>query len=333
MKIKKIAQDTMDPVYLDISAEEMLVDHYANLLPRIEDTARGAKGNKKTEEQSSKEIDMIINEIKSAINKIEDRKTKSKLGSLLVGFKKIKRLFRGKTERVASNSNTNISFIEELLYTYGEKICNTIKKYHSTVICFISCHKYGGEIIIQDDSGDILKVRVNDQFVIDSIVPYGSLTEIYPMYSVMFYQKYWKPIVESIGHFYISDASTLILPSKTRLPDIPKGEVSYTIEGWNSDKDCIGKVDIAFKGNKCEPAWIFQASKTTKIASVQSKYTEQDYFNAIVRCIDTELESISGRTGEVIQVIPSIDFIELDVDFGRGLGVVRLTERQVKIEL
>ena len=50
-----------------------------------------------------------------------------------------------------------------------------------------------------------------------------------------------------------------------------------------------------------------------------------------VRCIDPELESINGRTGVVIQTIPHADYVESDIDFGRGLGIVRLTEPQYEI--
>ena len=81
---------------------------------------------------------------------------------------------------------------------------------------------------------------------------------------------------------------------------------------------------------ECDEYSISDAAKVEKIASV-SKYTEQDYLNSVVKCIDPKLESIFGRTGAVIQIIPYDDFIELDVKFGRGLGNVRLTEKQIEI--
>jgi hypothetical protein len=340
MKIHKIAQDSTEPVKLDISAEEKIVDRYANLLPKMEDEARGAKGDKEEAEKVAKKIDMIIDEVNTIRKQVEDKKTKDKMGSLLVGYKRLKGLLGVSTTKTASVLSLDQDAAEELLYTYGEKVCQAVKQYHPASICFVDCDKDGGEVIVRempenfdgDDAEcyrDILRVRVNEKFVVDSIIPCGDLAEIYPIYSVEFYQKYWKPIVESIGHFHIEDASMLILPTKAKLPDIPKGDETYTIEGWGTEDGQPETVDISFRGSK--PIWIFEASKTTKTAGVQSKYTEQDYLNALVQCIDPELESINGRTGAVIQVIPASDFVELDVDFGRGLGVVRLTERQVEI--
>jgi hypothetical protein len=156
------------------------------------------------------------------------------------------------------------------------------------------------------------------------------LYKIYPFHSVAFYQKYWKPIAESVGHISVGNPPILIKVDNCTLPDVPKANHSYRLEGWNVRERIGSNVDISFRGER--PTWIFEPSQNVKMAQVQgvSKYTEQDYINAIVKCIDPKLKSIHGRTGAVIQVMPLEDMVEIDVDFGEGLGVVRLTELQIK---
>ena len=125
---------------------------------------------------------------------------------------------------------------------------------------------------------------------------------------------------------YLDDIPLLIVTSKSELPDIPKGEKSFKMNGWNPDQREMSTIDLAFKGDR--DLWIFEPS-FDRLAS--SKYTEQEYENSMVRCIDPSLESLYGQTGVVIQVIPHTDIVEADVDFGRGLGTVRLSEEQFEI--
>jgi hypothetical protein len=339
-RYKKEAQDSTRPVIMDIAAEQMLINHYVNLLGMMEDLSRGAKGEKESEEDAKKQVDMIVSELEGALRQVKEKKYLSKLVSLLRGFKKLRRKYFGvKETKTAALKEVDDAAVDELLYDYGQRVCEAVQEYHKGAICFVHHSRNGGEIVIKeikDVNGEeddlyetILKVRVNENANVDIVIPYGRLSRLYPFYSVEFYQRYWKPIIESIGHFYLDDANVLLVPEKSPLPDISNGEDTHTLEGWNLEKNGEEKVDISFRGEK--PIWIFEASRTTKTAKVQSKYTEQDYLNSVVKCIDSNLESIHGRTGAVIQIIPLTDMIELDVDFGRGLGIVRLTEDQVEI--
>ena len=179
-------------------------------------------------------------------------------------------------------------------------------------------------------------IGVNDKLNVDKITPIGKVNESNPYHTVEFYQKYWKPIVDKIGHFYLDDSSLLILPNITPLPDAPKGDDRSVIKGLNINNKKEGSVEITFKGSS--PSWFFKNAKTTKIEKISqnyvSKYTELDYTNAkAVKCIDPQLKSICGRTGSIKQIIPNEDFIEVDVDFGRGIEIVRLTEKQLEIVL
>ena len=172
-------------------------------------------------------------------------------------------------------------------------------------------------------------MKVNDNLSVESIIPVGELYKNYPLHSIAFYQKYWKPITESLGHFYASNSNLLLKIDSTTLPDASKLNESYPIEGWDVKAKKDSNINISFEGEK--PTWILKQAKNIKLAQQESKYTEQDYMNSIVKCIDPNLKSIYGRSGAVIQVLPTENMVEIDVDFGRGLDVVRLTEKQIEI--
>lgn len=220
---------------------------------------------------------------------------------------------------------------KEVLKDYAACAINAIKHKHKNLRYKID--EANNEIKILDDNA-IIKIKVNEYFNVSSIVPSGNLFQIYPYHSTGFYQKYWKPIVESIGHFCIGDPSVLLAVDNTTLPDVPKDcNASYALETWNIKNKKYETISISFKGDN--PIWVFEnisGPETVKLAQRNpSKYVETDYLNAIVKCIDPKLKSIYGRTGAAIQVIPLADTVEIDVDFGRGLGIVRLTEQQIEI--
>jgi len=338
LKALKQAKYEYEPlVPTEVSAEEMMETHYMNLLSSMETKIRGDKGNSKLEKEDMSAMDMIEEEIIALIGNSDDKKAKRKLKSILNGFKRLRRKnFGDKKAKVTASASLDKDILEDLLMDYGESACKAIRECHPGSFPLVEINgKDGGVWIVESNKGDtykaLFRIDVNRRLNVNSIIPCGSLAKIYPIHSIEFYQKYWKPIVEGIGHFYLDDNSMLIVPSDNELPDIPRGEGTFSIEGWNTLKDRLDKVDISFRGKK--PIWIFEASKTKKTASIQnpSKYTEQEYLNAIVKCVDPLLESIHGRTGAVIQVIPLADHIEVDVDFGRGLDVVRLSEQQLQI--
>lgn len=334
--------DLVQPDYIDISAEQMIINHYMNLISKMEIESKGLD-NTDTErkDQLKQELKLIIEELQNVRDNIEKTEYVSKINSLIKGFKKIKTKYFSKVKsNVKMASILDDETIEELLYSYGEKICKAIQRYHNGAICFIDKNCDGGDITIKEVKNNsnsekeyetIIKVKVNDKFNITNIMPFGKLCRIYPYHSVEFYQRYWKPIVDSIGHFYLDDFSVLLFASQCLLPDIPNENKSFVIKGWNVDQDKEQKISISFRGEK--PIWIFEPviKNVNKTANVQSKYTEQDYFNSIVKCIDRKLSSLYGRTGFVKQIIPLTDIIEMDIDFGRGLGIVRLTENQIEI--
>jgi len=333
--------DMEDPVRVDISAEEMLTTHYVTVLRNLRVKARGIGSDKEYRKKGYEEVKAVVNELNNIQEKITDLKEKGKIAKILKQYqlliqkyysrekqKDLKEMSPIKTASVENNEISNPELIGQVLDTYAEKICQAIQDKHEDAYFGISPNTK--EITVYNFSNEpLLKVRINDNLNVDSIIPVGKLYDSYPLHSITFYQKYWKPIVENLGHFCVS--SMLIKVDHCTLPDAPKSNQLYTLEGWDCKNKKYGNIDISFQGEK--PIWMLNLSKSIKTAQANpsSKYTEQDYINAIVKCIDVNLKSVVGRTGTVIQVIPLEDLVEIDVDFGRGLGIVRLTEKQIQI--
>lgn len=345
-------EDLEKPLATDISAENMISDHYVKVLKNLRIEVKSKDQEKK--DLTYKKLKLVIDEIQKIIEKITEPNDKADLHKILLQYKKLMRQYfpqhKEETEVkqelpldisqlsntppmvTASNKEESIDnyldeeTMENLFDDYAQKICKAIQNKHNDVYYTLNVPKK--LIVIWDFNNiPILKVRINEQMNVDNITPVGDLYRRCPYHKVDFYQKYWKPIVESLGHF----CSGNILILSENLPDVDKD--SHVIEGWNCSKRQKEFIEISFRGEK--PIWIIspksEITKTAQISNQVSKYTEMDYLNAIVKCIDSNLKSIYQRTGSVIQVIPETDVVEIDVDFGSGLGIVRLTEKQVEI--
>jgi len=208
--------------------------------------------------------------------------------------------------------------IRELLEDYAQASCLAIESTNNVTYnievgednCYIHIFNLCGS----GDVEKIISIRINKLFHVDSIVPTGKMSKIYPHHSLQFYQKYWKPIVDNIGHFYLQDTDSLILSGKNEMPDLPKNEKSYPLEAWDVSDRSLETIDISFKGGEI---WYFEKNPLLKEASSEntSRYSEQDYLNAMVRCIDKNQPNLFGEVGQVVQVIPLEDIIEVDVKF------------------
>jgi len=358
-------EDFQKPMALDISAEEMLSNHYMGIYDGIEDKTHGIKHSTEKERDAVfQELKMIRNEIETVMGQIESKREKVNLKRILMLYKQlIRKYFKAEDDKDKKDGDLNspvvamppsppaggappalASVIEpksdnmktidnevkkELINFYGESGCKAIASKHSGAHYVLLGDDNDELLIFNEDNDPLIYLGVNDKMQISRISPMKKIRDIYPYHSVEFYQKYWKPIIEEIGHFYIEDVDTVILPSLGSLPDTPKGSGSGSVRGWDSKSKNPKVVEVSFKGDS--PCWFINEASVEKTASSSSKYTESDYLNSIVKCTNPILESIYGRTGAVIQVIPNEDIVELDVDFGRGIDVVRLTENDIEI--
>jgi len=365
--LKAAREDMEKTVKTDISAEDMLIDHYLSILRNIRRKVKSSlHEDQETKDSIYKEIQMVSEEINTILDQITSLKDKSQLKRILSYYEKlIQKYFPEKREEkieetsgtmeaeqevlqnpteVLSNSInviastidnlkskiTNSCLIEELLDEYGQRSCCAIQDRHSD--SYYVCFPDKRMIVIYDfQNNPLLRIAVNEDLVVNNVLPEKKIRDLCPFYSVDFYQRYWKPIVENLGHYCIGDPPILIIPSYSCLPDFGTSNQTHKMEGWNCRKKDKDDFCISFRGEK--PIWVIESSDQIRIAEskILSKYTEQDYRDALVRCIDPQLKTIYNRTGSVIQVVPGTDIIEIDVDFGRGLGPVRLVEQQIEI--
>jgi hypothetical protein len=209
---------------------------------------------------------------------------------------------------------------KEVVEDYACAACQALQDYSQTTYdletgkdnYFINIYEVSGE------KNHILTIRVNRHLNVDNIIPVGEVSKIFPFHSYMFYQKYWKPIVESIGHFYIDDFDIIIIPKVCNLPDAPRKDELYSLDCWCAKDQILDAVEISFKGDPM--IWLFERNYIKTIEGdpikkeATSRYTEQDYAGSIVQCVDKSQPSLFGEMGEVIQVIPE-DVIEIDVRF------------------
>jgi hypothetical protein len=382
---KYAAEDLTEPFVVDISAEEMLFDHYSEILNKIDDKAKGSNGPKE-DKIVYEEIKAIVDELLKVKEKLEKDKDKAKIQDIIAKFAKIVSSKYGKflkedkikEEKEAQNQpeipqtpqmpqqapqapqaqegeqpppitankiqrlfvKANFSDFtlddkeeKEIMEEYGSRICEAIESLHPSAI-----YKVNGKNIDVIDSNNqkrILMAVVNKNINLEDVIPDGSIADIYPINSTEFYQKYWKPIIEKVGHFFIKDAEFIIATGNTALPDIPnKSPKAFRISVWDTKNKKENSVNLKFSGEE-KPYWSFE-KENLNLAKVAKKsnveYTEDDFITGSPRrvmCIVAELKSIYQKIGEIVQVIPLDTHIELDINFGNQ--VIRLTHKQIEI--
>ncbi|MFA5312321.1 MAG: hypothetical protein WC375_03250, partial [Methanomassiliicoccales archaeon] len=172
---------------------------------------------------------------------------------------------------------------DAILHDYAEKACVAIQEFHRGFIYQVNMESNTIIIFSLDNSKKkpMLKIIVNEHAHVTDVIPMSDIARYYPYHSARFYQRYWKPISENIGHIYLSDWGLLVKCHVGTLPDMSSEENSFgSIEGWNVDKGRKETICVKFPG--IGETWLLDKCPRTKQASV-SRYTEQDYTQAIVR--------------------------------------------------
>ena len=369
--MKKWAMEDLEkPVILDISAEEMIFNHYNEMIDIFSSKTKDPEED--DVEDIKTEGHMIYDELRALYEAIEDDEDKRKVKKLVSVLKKIMRPYGGikkKEEREESVSDelglgagmgagmgamaksaANIieydeEFQEDVLTDFAEKVCEAIEKSHPNCVFDIDVEGQVNEIYVSDktsSAGDqvayapILVASFNDNFNLRGLYPVGNLKSVYPYHNAEFFEKYWKPIVNSIGHFLFEDNDALVVSQN--IPDFKSGS-SKAIKAWDVKKGKDKEVKLEFKGEEENESWFIEDegkdlvpafATPVRMSSAQNK--ESVFFGKkIVICTDNSLESIFKQLGEIIEIIPHADYVELDVNFGEELGVVRLTEDKVEI--
>ena len=217
--------------------------------------------------------------------------------------------------------------IIDMLDEYGRMACRSIEDRHPSVIWKIK----DSSVELKDGNDVIIVICIDDNLLLEDIKPSGRLQKVFPYNSLKFYQAYWKPIVEGVGHCCVDDGNSILVLGDKVLPDISK-EIpfdSYEIEAIRKNSKDIVPYMVSFKGD--DPSWFIEPCKLSKSAS--SMYNKEDYYQngkgAIVICTDPTLKSYYGKTGQVIQLVPFDDHLEVDINFGNH--ICRMVEDQFKI--
>jgi len=315
--------DMEKPVRTDISSERMLINHYLGTYKSLRIKSRGA-ATKDEKKMTYEEVKKVISELETIGEQIDEKEAKNKIDSIYRLFKRIISKYFAREERESAKEQKIASTTldkNQVADEYAQHVCKAIEKKHNDAYYVVS---YPNITIFNFKNEPLLKIGMNKGLNVDSIVPCYKISALNPLHSAPFYQKYFKPIVENIGHYSI-DNKTLMLTKN--LPDFMDKEATNVLKAWDVDNNEECSVALCFRGKN--PTWFFERPDNIKEAMV-SQYTSSDYSNAIVKCVDKNLKSIHERTGVVMQVLPRKDLIEIDVDFGSGIGIVRLTENQIE---
>jgi len=325
-KKSQTVEESTAPVRVDISAEEMLLNHYHKILDSMDEQLQGAI-TREDKEKNGEQIKAIIGELSKVLKAVTEPEDRRKIKIVLIKFKKLLRgsgvILKPEPEHMSLTASSNPNLKKELMEDYGCKACKAIVAEYPDAYYDV----WDDRIIISTFDAPLFLMGISPSLHVNRIVP---MRREHTLSSTSFYQKYWKPIVEAVGGYMVDDYGVLLTPSK--LPETPIDDQKINVRGWNTVNKKEANVSISFRKTSCgKTIWLFDEAQNIVTAQATSKYTEQDYANAIVKCTDGKLESIYNRTGQVIQVMPHDDFIEIDVDFGRGLGIVRLMESQLQI--
>jgi len=223
--------------------------------------------------------------------------------------------------------------INEIMDHYGELACSSISKHHPDVIWKSDPKGKAIKIVkVENEEEAIIRIEMDENLNVNDILPDGTLADLFPISSVKFYQRYWKPIVEALGYIFLKDLGVLLSTKLSSLPDTPNQfPFKSQLKGWDAEKICERPIDLSFAGE--DPTWIFSNSKKTiKVASINDN-DEMEFLKsqpARVRCIDNKITSLFNKVGVVEQIyeIPNGIGFELYVDFGRKR--VWLSRKQVE---
>lgn len=223
--------------------------------------------------------------------------------------------------------------VKNLLDEYGKKACSAIENKHPNAIW----KKESNNVNIVDGKDIIVSLNIGDDLFLNDVIPGEKIDDMYPCHSLEFYQAYWKPIVEKVGHCCVGDNTHILHLGNKCLPDIPK-EFPYESKQFttiNKNSKSPSTFVVSFKGEN-KPSWFVKEFPMAKIAS--AKYSKEQYYQngkgAIVVCIDPTLKSYYKNTGHVIQVIPFGEHLEVDIKWKLeefDTHICRMTEDQFDI--
>jgi len=155
---------------------------------------------------------------------------------------------------------------------------------------------------------DIIRLSFGRDLVLDDVAPVGRLADESPYHSQDFFRRYWLPVVHAVGHVRDPAGRGVAVVD----PSSPSGGLPVVVGGARTSRSVF-----------CEESG---GSWRVVTRSAASGLRESDLVpgESEVRCVNKALAAYYGRTGTVMESRPKRDYVEVKVDFKRGLGCVWL---------
>ena len=284
-------------------------DVSSELLGSFIEEAKAVKDSVKSiqDQITTKDNDKEINDILHKLNKIIEKAEEEN-----------KNVDVGQDIKEASIKKDKPAWAKDIIRAFTEAALRAVSCPHPEAYIksiYMDNDTGGFDGIIAEGDDDIVVVKFNDNYLFTGAVPSSTIIKDTPYHSSSFYTKYLEPIVSSIGHIYIQEHDVVAMPSGKR----------FHMHGFVTS-DC--KPVSIFVSNT--GTWNIQCGDNT-IKTASSKFTEQDLPHAEVKCTRKDLPTYYERTGEVIKVTPRADYVDVTVDFRRGLGHVTLKDSDIEI--
>lgn len=167
------------------------------------------------------------------------------------------------------------------------------------------------DIVLGDDKGDVCCLKIDNKLLLEDVLPCGNTTIEKPYHSTEFFETYFEPVMAAIGHIKVKEVVALVNHSKSTRRKIL---AFSTVD--NSPK--LVKVSIP---KSKDSVWGFKIEPLpARTASLEGKQ---------IRCTRPDLPTYYERTGTVTEEINRGVYNDIVVDFGRGLGLVVMTDSDV----
>jgi len=316
---------------LSMPPEDMMVAHYNEQLDLIQNRLQSI-GDEKARDKGdiingvSKEIEGIFGEIQNLKKIVESQDNLDTLEDIESEIKGIKlRLDEERKSLPAPKTAEStmggiiVGFVKEMSEramravgavhpnAYLSEVMDLADSYESTISQFEE-----GEV------KDILKLRFAKEALLTDILPMAGTWDESPLHSVSFLRKYWEPVVHAVGHIYIPEAETVMVSS------IIKSHCQFG--GFHVPSKSLADIAMSVDGD----SWKVNVSMSKHAAS---KFKEDELREGMeVVCIKRELgDNYYNQTGSIKSIIPHRDYVDVVVDFRRGVGEIVLTDRDIDI--
>jgi RNase P/RNase MRP subunit p29 len=354
----KNAFDEFDKSLRNVSIQDQIVEHFSTqeelITHRLKELLNcNGTPNQQKVSAIAKEIDIVMSGISRTVADFDlsddDMKLMKKIYNNL---DKLKKDVNGDSETIAvsashelkKQSNKSIDSqqavdSQQVLMDFGKSAMLTLNSpYPDVYIKDIAKDGVQYIVTLSTEKNDLVDIVFNKDLLLVDVLPKDGSKS----YSQTFFDKYWLPIVWSVGHVFIPEHNTLVCAER-----IHRNANTIEMSGIDVDNKEEKCVSISFqeKISNADASWWIKLSQkqTQKQTQKQSqkaisptgnmfanKAFREDLIGREVKCIDPTLKSYYGRTGSVESVQVGPDYADIVVDFRRGLDKITLRDSQLE---